>query len=445
MNNGLVTDLYQLTMAAGYQAAGKIHERATFELFFRRLPRYRNFVVACGLSQAIEYLLELRFSGEQLDYLRKLPQFSRVGPSFFELLREFRFSGDVFAVREGTPLFAGEPFLTVRAPIIEAQIPETYLLATIAFQSMIATKAARVAEAAGGRACLEFGSRRAHSPEAGVLAARAAYIGGCTGTSNVEAGFRYGVPVFGTGAHSWVLSFESETEAFRQLQTLLGEGTTYLIDSYDTMEGARKAIALGGPMAGIRLDSGNLHELAPAVRKMLDEGGYPNAKIMASGELNEYKILELVAGRVPIDAFGVGTDLSTSSDSPTLGAVYKMVELESHGKVRYTAKFSGGKATLPGAKQVFRYADHDVVGLQHECFGDAKEALLRPAILNGKLVEPLPTAAEAREYAKEAIRNLPAPCRTAFEREAVWRVDFSKELLEASEELKAERARGGLQ
>jgi nicotinate phosphoribosyltransferase len=288
---------------------------------------------------------------------------------------------------------------------------------------------------------VEFGSRRAHSPEAGVLAARAAYIGGCIGTSNVETGFRYGVPVFGTGAHSWVLSFESETEAFRELQKLLGPGTTYLIDSYDTIEGARKAIGLGGPMWGVRLDSGNLMELAPAVRRILDDGGYKSAKIMASGELNEYKILELVAAGVPIDAFGVGTDLSTSSDSPTLGAVYKMVELESHGKVRYTAKFSGGKATLPGAKQVFRYSDHDLVGLAHECFSDASEALLRPVVLNGSLVEPLPSAAEARDYASQAIRRLPAPCHTVFEREPVWRVEYSQELLAALEEVKVARGK----
>jgi nicotinate phosphoribosyltransferase len=272
-----------------------------------------------------------------------------------------------------------------------------------------------------------------------VLAARAAYVGGCIGTSNVEAGFRYGIPVFGTGAHSWVLSFDSEAEAFRQLQKLLGPGTTYLIDSYNTIEGARKAIDLGGPMWGVRLDSGNLLELAPAVRRMLDDGGYKHAKIMASGELNEYKILELVAAGVPIDAFGVGTDLSTSSDSPTLGAVYKMVELESSGKTRYTAKFSGGKATLPGAKQVFRYADHDVVGLAHECFTDSKEALLRPVVLNGSLVEPLPSAAEARDYAAHAIRALPAPCRSVFEREAVWQVEYSQELLAVFEQLKASR------
>ncbi|BDC51217.1 nicotinate phosphoribosyltransferase [Bryobacterales bacterium F-183] len=438
-NLGLVTDLYQLTMAAGYLATGKQHETATFELFFRKLPKYRHFVVACGLQQAVEYLLNLRFDGNEIDYLRALPVFSHVDPGFFEMLREFRFTGDVFSVREGTPVFAGEPFLTVHAPLIEAQIPETYLLATVAFQSMIATKAARVAEAAAGRACFEFGSRRAHSPEAGVLAARAAYIGGCAGTSNVEAGYRYGIPVFGTGAHSWVLSFESETEAFRAQQKLLGENTTYLIDSYDTLEGARKAIALGGPMSGVRLDSGNLTELAPAVRQMLDKAGYVNARIMASGELNEYKILELVAGGVPIDAFGVGTDLSTSSDSPTLGAVYKMVELESAGKVRMTAKFSGGKATLPGAKQVFRYPDHDLVGLAHECFNDAQEALLRPVVLNGNLVEPLPSAAEARDYAAAAIRALPAPCRTVFEREAVWQVKYSRELLAAFEDVKAAR------
>lgn len=424
-------------MAAGYLAAGKAQERATFEMFFRKLPRYRHFVVACGLSQAVEYLLNLNFSGSEIDYLRKLPHFARVGPEFFEMLREFRFTGDVFAVREGTPVFPGEPMLTVNAPLIEAQIPETYLLATMAFQSMIATKAARVVEAAGGRACVEFGTRRAHSPHAGILAARAAYIGGCIGSSNVEAGHLYDIPVFGTGAHSWVLSFESETEAFRELQKLLGSGTTYLIDSYDTLAGAKKAVELGGQMWGVRLDSGNLTELAPAVRQILDDGGYRHAKIMASGDLNEYKILELVAAKVPIDAFGVGTDLSTSSDSPTLGVVYKMVELESAGKIRYTAKLSGGKATLPGAKQVFRFADHDVVGLAHECFTDAKEALLRPVVLNGQIVEPIPTAAEARDYAMEAIRALPAPCHSVFEREAVWRVEYSRELLAMFEDIRA--------
>ncbi len=217
---------------------------------------------------------------------------------------------------EGTPIFANEPFLTVRAPLIEAQIVETYLLATIGFQSLVATKASRMVEVAGGRAVVDFGTRRAHSPEAGVLAGRASYIGGCIGTSNTETGFRYGIPVFGTAAHSWVQSFESETEAFERLQTLLGDATAYLIDTYDTIEGARTAAALGQPLWGVRLDSGNLVELSREVRKILDDAGLQDAKIMATSDLNEYKILEFAAAGAPIDAFGVGTDLATSADSP---------------------------------------------------------------------------------------------------------------------------------
>ena len=252
MPTGLLTDLYQLTMAAGYFEAGKIQEQATFELFVRRLPHNRNFILAAGLQQAVDYLLNLRFTSEEIAYLRDLPQFSHASPAFFDMLAGFRFTGDLFAVPEGTPLFPGEPFLTLRAPLIEAQIPETYLLSTIGFQTMIATKAARVVKAALGRSVVEFGTRRAHSPEAGMLAARAAYIGGCVGTSNAETGMRFGVPVFGTTAHSWVMSFAHEREAFECLQKLLGESTIYLIDSYDTIEGARRAAALGRPLWGDR-------------------------------------------------------------------------------------------------------------------------------------------------------------------------------------------------
>src|SRR6202140_648965 len=237
MPAGLLTDLYQLTMAAGYFEAGKTGERATFELFVRRLPHNRNFILAAGLQQAVEYLLDLHFTSEEIGYLRTLPQFAHTSGAFFDMLAGLRFTGDLFAVAEGTPLFAGEPFLTLRAPLVEAQIPETYLLATIGFQSMIATKAARVVKAALGRSVVEFGTRRAHSPEAGVYAGRASYIGGCGGTSNTEAGMRFGVPVFGTAAHSWVMSFPSERTAFEQLQKLLGKNTVYLIDSYDTLEG----------------------------------------------------------------------------------------------------------------------------------------------------------------------------------------------------------------
>src|SRR5580693_2870263 len=424
-------------MAAGYFEAGKLEERATFELFVRRLPHNRNFVLAAGLAQAVEYLLNLRYTAEEIDYLRTLPQFAHTSPGFFDYLADLRFTGDLFAVPEGTPLFPNEPFLTLRAPLVEAQIPETYLLATIGFQSMIATKATRVVKAALGRSVVEFGTRRAHSPEAGVFAGRASYIGGCEGTSNTEAGMRFGVPVFGTAAHSWVMSFRHESVAFEQLQKLLGENTVYLIDSYDTLEGARRAAALGRPLWGVRLDSGNLVELAPAVRKILDDGGLKSAKIMATGDLNEHKIHELVAAGAPIDVFGVGTELSTSADAPSMAVVYKMVELETgsggcSGR-RYTLKLSEEKHTLPGAKQIFRYADHDMLGRASECPScppGAKpvEALLRPVIIGGRLVEPLPSAEQARAYAAACMAKLPAPCHSLFESEHPWRVELSTEL-----------------
>jgi nicotinate phosphoribosyltransferase len=434
---GLLTDLYQLTMAAGYYQAGRTKESATFELFVRRLPHNRNFILAAGLQQAVDYLLNLRFTSDEIEYLRKLPQFAHTDPGFFDMLAELRFTGDLFAVPEGTPLFPDEPFLTLRAPMIEAQIPETFLLATIGFQSMIATKATRLVKAALGRSVVEFGTRRAHSPEAGVLAGRASYIGGCAGTSNTEAGMNFDIPVFGTCAHSWVMSFAHERESYEQLQKLLGESTVYLIDSYDTLEGARRAAALGRPLWGVRLDSGNLVELAPAVRKILDDAGLRDAKIMATGDLNEHKIHELVAAQVPIDVFGVGTELSTSADAPTLGVVYKMVELDTGkggcGGRRYTLKLSEEKHTLPGAKQIFRYADRDVLGRSSECpscppGAPQVEALLRPVIIGGKLIEPLPSAEQARAHAAECLAKLPAPCHSLFEGEHAWHVELSTEL-----------------
>jgi nicotinate phosphoribosyltransferase len=434
---GLLTDLYQLTMAAGYFEAGKTGDRATFELFARQLPHNRNFILAAGLAQAVEYLLDLRFTSEEIAYLRGLQQFQRATPQFFEMLAGLRFTGDLFAVPEGTPLFAGEPFLTVRAPLIEAQLVETYLLSTIGFQSMIATKAARVIKSALGREVVEFGTRRAHSPQAGVLAGRAAYIGGCSGTSNAEAGLRYNIPVFGTAGHAWVMSFETERASYEQLQRLLGENTVYLIDSYDTLEGARRAASLGPPLWGVRLDSGNLIELSRAVRGILDNAGLREAKIMATGDLNEYKIHELVAAGAPIDVFGVGTELATSADAPTLGVVYKMVEMQSAGESpRYTLKLSADKATLPGAKQVFRYADHDLLARSGECPscpgslitpGTEVEALLQPVILGGRLLEPSPTAAEARDHAAACLAKLPSPCHSLFKSEG-WKVEISSEL-----------------
>lgn len=425
--NGLLTDLYELTMAAGYFQAGKAEETATFEFTIRRLPENRNFVIAAGLPQAVDYLLNLSFSGEEVDYLRGLNQFANAPAAFFDYLRNFRFTGDLFAAPEGTPLFAGEPMLAVRAPIIEAQIPETYLLSAITFPTLIASKAARCVQAAAGRAVVEFGTRRAHTPEAGVLGARAAYLGGCAATSNTLAGMRFGVPVSGTSAHAWVMAFACEMEAFRHLQRTLGDATVQLLDTYDTAAGARRAAKLGRPMWGVRLDSGDLAALSRQVRGILDEAGLHDSKIMASGDLDEYKIRELVNGGAPIDAFGVGTQLATSADAPAMSAIYKIVELNIGGIRRFTAKYSAGKGSVPGAKQVFRGETRDVIARGGEC--GSGEALLRPVILSGKLVEPLPTLEEARVRAAECIAKL-TPALRELEVTEPWPVIYSRELRE---------------
>ncbi len=423
--NGLLTDLYELTMAAGYFEAGKAEEKATFEFAVRKLPEHRNFILAAGLPQVVDYLLNLSFTAEEIDYLRGLPQFRHVSPAFFEHLAKLRFTGDLFAALEGTPIFAGEPILAIRAPIIEAQLPETYLLSTITFQSLIASKAARCVSAADGRDVVEFGTRRAHTPEAGVLGARAAYIGGCSATSNTLAGFRYGIPVSGTSAHSWVMSFPCEIEAFRKLQRTLGESTVQLLDTYDAIEGARHAASLGKPLWGVRLDSGDFLATSRQVRAILDEAGLQDSKIMASGDLDEYKIRELLKGGAPVDAFGVGTQLATSADAPSMSAVYKLVELDIHGIKRFAAKFSVDKPSYPGAKQLFRDEHRDVIARSGEC--GRGEALLRPVILGGRQVEPLPTLEQSRARAAESLAKL-TPALRELEVADPWPVIHSREL-----------------
>ncbi|HLY16455.1 MAG TPA: nicotinate phosphoribosyltransferase [Bryobacteraceae bacterium] len=425
--NGLLTDLYELIMAAGYYDAGKVKQKATFELTVRRLPANRNYVIAAGLPQAVDYLLNLSFSSEEIAYIRSLPTFARASEGFFEYLRNFRFTGDVFSVPEGTPLFAGEPMMIVRAPIIEAQIPETYLLSALTFQTLIASKAARIVDAAQGRTVVEFGTRRAHTPEAGVLGGRAAYLGGCHGTSNTLTGFRYGVPVYGTAAHSWVLSFCGETEAFRKLQNLMGASTVQLVDTYNTIEGVKKVAAMGQPLWGIRLDSGDFHHLTREARGILDQAGLQEAKIMLSGDLDEHSVRELVTSGAPVDAFGVGTQLAASADAPSMATIYKLVELDvGCGIKRFTAKTAEDKTTLPGAKQLFRFDDHDVLARSGECSNG--KAMLRPVLLNGQLVEPLPDLNAARARAAESLAKLPAALRNLDPAEP-WPVRHSKDLI----------------
>jgi nicotinate phosphoribosyltransferase len=428
--NGLLTDLYELTMAAGYFESGKVEEKATFEFTIRRMPANRNFVLAAGLPQVVDYLQNLSFTAEEIAYLRGLPQFRGASPEFFEYLRSFRFTGDLFAVPEGTPLFAGEPLLCLRAPIIEAQIPETWLLSAITFQTLIASKAARCTSVAAGRPVVEFGTRRAHTPDAGVLGARAAYIGGCAGTSNTLAGFRYGIPVSGTAAHSWVMAFPCEMEAFRKMQRVMGESTVQLLDTYDALQGARHAARLGKPLWGVRLDSGDFLALSRQVRAILDDAGLRDARIMASGDLDEYKIRDLVRAGAPIDSFGVGTQLATSADSPVMGAVYKMVELDIHGIKRFTAKYSDEKTTMPGAKQLFRAEARDVIARSGEC-GNG-EALLRPVLVGGQLVEPLPSLEQSRARAAAMMARLPEAIR-GLEPSEPWPVIYSRELRELTD------------
>jgi nicotinate phosphoribosyltransferase len=420
--SGLATDLYQLTMAAAYHANGR-NERASFELFTRKLPKGRSYLIVGGLEQALDYLRGLSFSADEIEYLRGLPSFSHVSPEFFNYLRGFRFTGDVWAMPEGTVAFADEPLLRVTAPLIEAQIVETYLLSTINFQTLIATKAARIVEAAQGRGIIEFGARRAHGFGAAVYAARAAFIGGCAGTSNVETGRMFGLPVYGTAAHSFTMAFDREIDAFRAYFKVFPESSTLLLDTYDTINAARLATEFGPKLRGVRLDSGDMLELSKQVRAILDEAGMRRTKIFASGDLDEFKIAGLIAAGAPIDLFGVGTDLSTSRDAPALGGVYKLVEIDFDGRVSPKMKLSRDKATYPYRKQVWRAScgpggddlfTCDVIARADETDLPGTP-LLELVMRDGRITAPLPGVHEAQERARRQLAALPASHKRLIE------------------------------
>jgi len=412
---GLATDLYELTMGAAYFQAGMASAIGTFELFVRQLPPHRKFLVLAGLEQAVEFLLAVRFDGHSIDYLRALPVFSHAGPGFWEYLAAFRFRGDVHAIPEGTVVFAGEPLLQVRAPIIEAQLVETFLLATVDHQTLIATKAARLVEAAAGKGVIDFGARRAHGFHAALLEARAALIGGCLGTSNVLAGQTFDVPLYGTAAHSFTMAFAHEMDAFRAFARTFPEHAILLIDTYDTLEGARRAASLGPAVRGVRLDSGDLLTLSRAVRQILDAAGLERTQIVASGDLNEERVAALSAAGAPIDLYGVGTDLATSRDAPALSGVYKLVAVEAGGQSRAVRKLGAEKATYPGAKQVYRrhapdgHFGEDVVALGSETV--AGEPLLVPVIRAGELSRARPPLADIRGRARAQFDALPPGVR----------------------------------
>lgn len=466
---GLTTDLYELAMAAGYFENGVDH-RAVFELFVRRLPKHRSYLLAAGLEQALDYLSTLSFTSDQIDYLRKHPSFQDVSAEFFDYLARFRFTGDVWAMSEGTPVFGMEPLLRVTAPMIEAQIVETFLLSTLNFQTMIASKAARIVTAAQGRSVIEFGTRRAHGTEAGLLAARAAYIGGCVGTSNVEAGHLFGIPTFGTLAHSFIMSFDREDDAFRAFLRVFPNTATVLVDTYDTIAAVKRLVRDFGPsIPAVRLDSGDLLELSKQVRHILDEGGMTETKIFASGDLNENRIAELISHGARIDSFGVGTELATSYDAPALSGVYKLAAIEDNDRMSMRIKLSHDKVTYPGAKQVWRFTDEtdrcvvDLIALEDEeppdrvRFGvtGSWRPLLSPVMKQGRIGKgftnpageqaPKESAASAREtrfarlntardQAKREIKHLPDNL-LALDSSATYSVVFSDWLTSEREKL----------
>lgn len=413
--DALLTDLYQLTMLAAYDARG-MEGTAVFEFYVRRMPQNRNFLVAAGLEQLLDYLENLRFSKADLDWLASTGRFEK---AFLDRLADFCFTGSVDALPEGTVFFANEPVVRVTARLPEAQLVESRLINLLHFQTLIASKAVRCVLAAGGRMLVDFGLRRAHGAEAGVFAARAAYLAGFTGTATVEAGRRFGIPLLGTMAHSFIQAHGDEAAAFRQFAQCFPENNTLLIDTYDTLAAARKVVKLahelqpsGIRIGAVRIDSGDISELSRGVRRILDAGGCRETKIFASGGLEETAIAALVSGGAPVDGFGVGTNLDASVDEPVLDCAYKLQEYAG----RSTRKLSAGKETWPGRKQVERHRDangtlrRDVVVLESDPVQG--ERLLVPAMRDGRRVDVLPTLAESRDRARQELAGVPAALRS---------------------------------
>jgi len=413
-NMSLFTDFYELTMCASYFDNQKF-EPATFDLFIRRLPENRSYLLFAGLEQVLLYLKSVKFTEEHLTYLKK----QGFAKAFLDYLRDFKFTGNVWAAPEGTVAFPCEPLIRVTAPIIEAQLVETFLLNTVNLQTMIATKASRVVNAAKGKAVIEFGLRREHGVDAGMKVARSSYIAGCRGTSNVLAGLRYGIPVFGTMGHSFVMSYEKEIDAFRAFAKTFPADSTLLIDTYDDLAGAEKAAIIakeleekGFRLSGVRLDSGDLTETSKKVRKLLDQKGLQYVSIFASGDLDEFKVEELLRKGAKIDAFGVGTKLGTSADKPYMDVIYKLCEtMSANGDFAPIMKLSEGKVTLPGRKQVYRFKDtkglfeKDLIALADE--KATGEPLLAKVMKKGEVTYDFPSLDEIRATAAENLSRLP--------------------------------------
>ncbi len=476
MNYAMLTDFYEFTMANGYYRQGMAEKIVYFDVFFRKVPDGGGFAIAAGLEQLIEYLEGLHFEEADIEYLRGKGIFDE---GFHEYLRGFRFRGDVWAVPEGTPIFPNEPFLTVRAPAIDAQLIETFTLLTLNHQSLIATKANRVKRAAGGRVVLEFGSRRAQGADAAVIGARAAYIGGCSGTACTLTDEQYGVPAGGTMAHSWIQMFDSEYEAFKTYCELYPTATTLLVDTYNTLKsGVPNAIRAfkevlvprGITNFAIRLDSGDIAYLSKQARRMLDDAGLSCCRITASNALDEYLIRDLIMQDARIDTFGVGERLITASSAPVFGGVYKLTAIEEDGVVIPKIKVSEnvGKITNPHFKKVYRLIDResgmalaDQICVYDEAIDDTKpltifdplatwktktlenfeaRELLVPIFKGGKRVYELPKLDEIKAYSEAEIDRLWDEVKR-FENPHAYYVDLSTKLWEIKNRLLEESSR----
>lgn len=466
LNYTMLCDFYELTMGNGYFEAGLKDKITYFDLFYRTVPDGGGFAIAAGLEQAIDYIRNLHFSEEDIDYLRGRGMFSE---TFLDYLRHFKFTGDVWAMPEGTPVFPREPIMVIRAPAIQAQLLETFLLLTINHQSLIATKANRIVRAADGRVVLEFGSRRAQGPDAAVLGARAAFIGGCAGTACVLSDQIYGVAAGGTMAHAWVQMFPTQLDAFRAYCKTYPQNATLLVDTYDTLRsGVPDAIRafnevlkpLGITKCGIRLDSGDMAYLTKRARKMLDDAGWPECKITCSNSLDEHLIRELLRQGACIDSFGVGERLITSRTSPVFDGVYKLAAVEEDdGSIVPRIKISEnvGKITNPHFKKVYRFygrdtgmAEADYICLYNDSVDDTKDLVIRdpdatwkqktmtnfrarellvPIFKGGELVYKEPTLPEIQDYCRREVATL-WPEVLRFDYPHNYYVDLSDELLE---------------
>jgi nicotinate phosphoribosyltransferase len=408
---GLFTDFYELTMAQAYWQSGQTAS-ATFSLFFRKYPSDRAYFVFAGLADVLDYLEGFRFSSGDLDYLRSLDRFE---PDFLEYLRQLRFTGKVRAMPEGMIFFINEPVVEVTGPVIEAQLVETFILNQINLQTILATKASRAVHASRGRQLVDFAARRTHGVEAANKLARVSYLVGFDSTSNTLAGALHGIPVSGTMAHSYVTSFESEMDSFRHFARSFPDTSTFLVDTYDTLEGTKKAIAVaremksqGHRLQAIRLDSGDMLDLSRKARVILDDAGFPEVQIFASGGLDEFEVDELLRAGAPIDAFGVGTKIGVSADAPWTDCAYKLVEYAG----RPVLKLSTKKQTLPGPKHVFRYRDsratylHDAIAQAEEKSNEG-ELLLIGVMEGGKRLTPDPTLNNLRQRFRREFACLP--------------------------------------